>query len=118
METHLKQTRVDSLMEAVCNVIVGSAIYTAVNYYVLSALLGIPISVGTSLGISALFTVVSITCSCALRRLFNGQAIWEAIKTATRHSTIPCKLGFHSYTWLAVHGDQWVECRRCGKRIV
>ena len=66
-------------MEALVNIVVGTAIYTIVNYTLLSWMLGIPISVSKSLSISALFTVVSIARSYAIRRAFNGQTVWEAI---------------------------------------
>ena len=76
----MNQSRIDSLMESVVNIIIGTAIYTAVNYTLLSWMLGIPISVGSSLSISALFTVVSLVRSYVIRRAFNGRSVWAAIR--------------------------------------
>lgn len=71
-------------MEAVTNIVIGTVIYTAVNHTLLSWMLGIPISVGKSLGISALFTVVSIARSYSIRRVFNGRSVWATIRGAAR----------------------------------
>lgn len=76
----MRQSRTDSLMEAVTNILIGTAIYTVVNHTLLALLLGIPIGVGMSLTISALFTVISIARSYAIRRLFNGRSVWAAFK--------------------------------------
>lgn len=74
------QSRIDSVMEAVTNIVIGTVIYTVVNYTLLSAYLGIPISVGSSLGISAMFTVVSIARQYVIRRAFNGRSVWQAMR--------------------------------------
>lgn len=76
----MKQSRIDSLMESVVNIIIGTVIYTIVNHTLLAWILGIPISVGTSLWISAMFTVVLIVRSYVIRRLFNGRSVWAAIR--------------------------------------
>jgi hypothetical protein len=80
----MTQSRIDSVMEAVTNVVIGTVIYTAVNYTLLAWMLGIPISVGKSLSISALFTVVSIARSYFIRRAFNGRSVWETIRGAAQ----------------------------------
>lgn len=74
------QSRMDSVMESVTNVVVGSAIYTVVNYFLLSLILGIPISPAKSLFISLVFTAVSLVRSYVIRRAFNGRSIWAAIR--------------------------------------
>ena len=76
----MRQSKIDSFMEAVTNIVIGTVINTVVNYTLLAAYLGIPISVGTSLGISAMFTVVSIARQYAIRRAFNGRTVWQSIR--------------------------------------
>lgn len=76
----MTQSKADSFMEAVINVVIGTIIYTVVNYTILASFLGIPISVGQSLAISGIFTVVSVARSYIIRRLFNGKSVWESIK--------------------------------------
>lgn len=82
--TGVKQSRIDSIMESVVNIIIGTAIYTVVNHTLLAWVLGIPISVGTSLWISVLFTVISFARSYAIRRIFNGRSVWQAISARWR----------------------------------
>lgn len=76
----MKQSRIDSVMESLTNIVIGTAIYTVVNHTLLAWVLGIPISVGTSLWISAMFTVISFARSYAIRRIFNGRTVWQAIR--------------------------------------
>jgi hypothetical protein len=80
----VKQSRVDSIMESLVNILIGTAIYTLVNHTLLAWVLGIPISVGTSLWISVLFTVISFARSYAIRRIFNGRGVWQAVSERWR----------------------------------
>lgn len=66
----MTQSRLRSATEAVTNVVVGfvlSAMVTAIVF----PMFGYPIRLADNLAISAIFTVVSILRSYALRRLFN-----------------------------------------------
>lgn len=76
----MKQSRIDSVMESLTNIVIGTAIYTVVNHNLLAWFLGIPISVGSSLWISAMFTVISFARQYVIRRLFDGRTVWQAIK--------------------------------------
>lgn len=75
----MKQSRIDSVMESLVNILIGTVIYTVVNHTLLAWVLGITISVGKSLWISLLFTAISLARSYAIRRAFNGRSIWQAI---------------------------------------
>ena len=76
----MKQTRIDSLMESVVNVIIGLIISTIANHFVFVMVLHIPLTLTVNLGIGAFFTVISIVRSYTIRRLFNGRSVWQAIK--------------------------------------
>lgn len=76
----MTQTRTDSLMEALTNVAIGFGINFAANVVVLPAVLGIPVNFAELGLIGAIYTVISITRSYTLRRLFNGRSAWAAIK--------------------------------------
>lgn len=76
----MTQTRTDSFMEALTNVAIGFGINFVANILVLPAVLGVPVNL-TELGlIGVIFTVISVTRSYTLRRLFNGRSVWQAIK--------------------------------------
>jgi hypothetical protein len=60
--------------------VIGSVLYTAVNYFILAAILGVPISPGKSLFISAVFTAVSFGRTYTIRRAFNGRSPWQALR--------------------------------------
>lgn len=65
------QSRVMSLIEAVTNVAVGFGVATGAQV-VIFPIFGLEATLGEHLAIGALFTVVSIARSYALRRLFNA----------------------------------------------
>lgn len=64
------QSRLMSAAEAVANVAVGYAVAVAATAVVLPAF-GYAVSAGDALGISAVFTAVSLVRSYLLRRAFN-----------------------------------------------
>jgi hypothetical protein len=74
------QSRIDSLMEAVTNIVIGLVISTLANWVILPAVLGVSMTLGQNLLIGAFFTTISLVRSYAIRRLFNGRSVWEAIK--------------------------------------
>jgi len=76
----MKQSRIDSFMEAVCNVVIGFWIGVLSNYAILP-LFGYTPKFLDSLAIAALFTIISLLRSYILRRLFNGRTVWASIKS-------------------------------------
>lgn len=76
----MKQTRIDSLMEAVTNTSIGLVVSTIANATLTPAVLGHPITVAENVILSAGFTAISIARSYTLRRVFNGRTVWAAIK--------------------------------------
>ena len=73
----MKQSRMMSLVEATANVVVGYGVAVLTQMLVFP-LFGLHTTLAESLLIGAIFTVVSIARSFALRRLF------EAIRVASR----------------------------------
>lgn len=67
----MKQTRAMSLVEAVANVIVGYGV-AVVAQIVIFPTFGLHATLAQNLEIGAIFTIVSIARSFALRRLFEA----------------------------------------------
>jgi hypothetical protein len=65
------QSRWMSLLEAVTNIAVGFGVAVLTQVLVFP-LFGLSVSLGENLGIGAVFTVVSLIRSFALRRAFNA----------------------------------------------
>jgi hypothetical protein len=76
------QTRIDSLMETLVNIIIGMVISTIANHWVLPGILGVSMTLGQNVLIGAVFTAISLVRSYTLRRLFNGRPVWLTIKSA------------------------------------
>jgi hypothetical protein len=66
------QSRLQSLVEAWVNVLIGFAINMAANIVVLPAF-GYNVTVSDAFGIGLVFTVISVARSYALRRWFNSK---------------------------------------------
>lgn len=77
----MSQSRTDSFMEALVNIAIGLVISTIANHFVLPNVLHVHMSLGQNVLISAIFTVISLVRSYAIRRAFNGKSVWAAIKT-------------------------------------
>ena len=67
----MKQSRLMSLVEAFANVIVGYGV-AVVTQILLFPLFGLHTSLGQNLAMGAIFTIVSIARSFALRRVFEA----------------------------------------------
>ena len=67
----MHQTRLESLAEVVINVAIGWVIAT-ITQFVIFPMFGIQITFSQQLGISAIFTAVSIVRSYVIRRWFNA----------------------------------------------
>lgn len=77
----MTQTRTDSFMEALTNVVVGFAINFTANMIVLPWLLGVPADAGAMALIGVAYTVISVARTYGLRRLFNGRTVWQELKS-------------------------------------
>lgn len=80
----MKQSRIDSLMEAFTNVFIGFAINFVANWLILPWFFGIEADIGSFALLGAIYTVISIARSYVIRRAFNGQTVWEALKGKIR----------------------------------
>jgi hypothetical protein len=74
------QSRIDSLMEALTNVVIGFGINFVANVLFLPLVLHVPVNLGELGEIGVIFTVISVVRSYGLRRLFNGRTAWQALK--------------------------------------
>ena len=77
----MKQSRLMSLVEAITNVVVGYGIAVATQLVVFP-LFGLPTRLSDAVAIGAIFTVVSIARSFALRRLFETIRIRQTSNAA------------------------------------
>ena len=68
------QSRWMSLLEAITNIAVGYGVAVLTQVLVFP-LFGLRVSLGENLGIGAVFTVVSLVRSFALRRIFNRLSV-------------------------------------------
>lgn len=68
------QSRWMSLMEAATNIVVGYGLAVLTQVLVFP-LFGLSVSLGENLSIGAVFTVVSLVRSFALRRIFNRLSV-------------------------------------------
>ncbi len=65
------QSRLQSLIEAWLNVLIGFGVSLTANLVVLP-LFGYPVTVGDAFGIGLVFTAISIVRSYMIRRMFNS----------------------------------------------
>lgn len=79
----MKQSRIDSFMEAVCNTFIGFWI-ALITQIIVFHFMGIEASWSENVLITVIFTAVSILRSYVLRRLFNGRSIWLTITNRTK----------------------------------
>lgn len=77
----MNQTRLQSLIEALFNVLIGFGINLTANIYVLPWF-GFYPSIGQAFGIGVVFTAISIARSYAIRRFFNSRLQKVAHKLA------------------------------------
>ena len=65
------QSKLSSLQEAIINTMIGFFLSLAVQQFIVNPLYDLHVSFVGNLGIVAIFTVVSVLRSYALRRVFN-----------------------------------------------
>ena len=70
----MKQSRLMSLVEAVANVIVGYGV-AVVTQILIFPIFGLHTTLAQNLKMGAIFTIVSITRSFALRRVFEAMRV-------------------------------------------
>ncbi len=75
----MKQSKVDSVMEALVNTAIGLVV-SMITWHFVALAFGIPMPLSTNIIITGIFTVVSIIRQYVLRRLFNGRSVWAALK--------------------------------------
>jgi len=75
-----KQTRADSLMESLTNIVIGLTISTAANQIFIPLATGHPLTVRSNVALAVIYTIISLVRSYCIRRAFNGQSVWSAIK--------------------------------------
>jgi hypothetical protein len=75
----MNQSRIDSLMESVVNIIIGLVVSTVANWLILPAVLGVSMTLGQNVLIGLAFTAISLVRSYVIRRLFNGRSVWQAL---------------------------------------
>jgi hypothetical protein len=76
----VNQSRIDSLMESVVNIIIGLIVSTIANWAILPAVLGVSMTLGQNVLIGLAFTAISLVRSYVIRRAFNGRSVWASIK--------------------------------------
>lgn len=76
----MKQSRVDSFMEAVTNVLIGFGINFIANWLILPGYFDIEPDLGSFAVLGMIYTLVSVARTYVIRRAFNGRTVWQAIK--------------------------------------
>lgn len=76
----MKQSRVDSFMEAVTNVLIGFGINFIANWLILPWYFDIEPDLGSFAVLGLIYTFVSVARTYIIRRAFNGRTVWQAIK--------------------------------------
>jgi hypothetical protein len=78
----MTQSRSDSFMEALVNILIGMVISTVANHWVIPQVLHVSMSLSQNLVIGVIFTAISLVRSYLLRRAFNGRSPWSILKSA------------------------------------
>ncbi len=74
-----KQSRVDSIMEAITNIVIGSAVALAAQL-IWFPLIDKSFSTAENLATMSFFTFISFVRSYFVRRIFNGRSPYQRIK--------------------------------------
>ena len=75
----VKQSKIDSFLESLTNILVRAPINMAANSVVFPVM-GYQITIVQNFAFMVFFTCVSLMVSYAIRRVFNGRSIYQAIK--------------------------------------
>lgn len=74
-----KQTKMDSVIEALFNILIGAGI-ALVAQFIWFPILGKSFTLGENLATTAFFTLVSFIRSYGIRRVFNGRSVYQLLK--------------------------------------
>jgi len=74
-----KQTKIDSVIEALFNILIGAGI-ALVAQFIWFPILEKSFTLGENLATTAFFTLVSFIRSYGIRRAFNGRSIYQLLK--------------------------------------
>lgn len=75
----MKQSKIDSILEACTGVIVGAVVALA-GQYIWFPIIGKEFTGGEQLSTLVFFTMLSVSRVYIIRRLFAGRSVYEAIK--------------------------------------
>jgi hypothetical protein len=75
----LTQSKIDSILESITNVMVGFSINFIANLLIFP-IFGWSISISQNMILGAIYTIISLLRSYCLRRAFNGRSVYQAIK--------------------------------------
>lgn len=75
----MEQSRIDSVLASITNILVGAGIALAAQMF-LFPILGKEFTMGEHLLTTAFFTFISFARSYCIRRAFNGKTVYQAIK--------------------------------------
>jgi len=76
----MKQAKIDSILEVTVNTLLRAPINMAANEFVFP-LFGYQITLAQNFGFMIVFTVISLTVSYIIRRIFNGRPVWATLKS-------------------------------------
>ena len=79
----MNQTRLESLLEAIINTVIGFVLALGTWQFIVAPLMGYVVTMKDNLLITGIFTVVSVSRGYVLRRFFNA-GLHKAIKLITR----------------------------------
>lgn len=75
----MKQSRIDSIYEAITNILIGAGI-ALIAQLIWFPIIGKDFTMNENLLTMIFFTFISFIRSYSIRRLFNGKSVWLTIK--------------------------------------
>lgn len=93
---YVEQSKLDSFIEAVINVLIGFGINFAGNMLILP-MFGFNVTAGKASGIGLVFTVVSVARSYFIRRYFNGKAFAHKVGESISSSSLAMREWWKTY---------------------
>lgn len=96
----MNQSRTDSFMESLVNIIIGLVVSTIANWLILPTVLGVSMTLGQNVLIGLCFTLISLVRSYVIRRAFNGRSVWESVKAVAPVSRARYDTAIRRYTGL------------------
>ena len=78
-EVKMKQSKIDSILEALTNIAIGAGVALTAQF-VWFPLIDKDFTLGENLATTAFFTLVSFIRSYGVRRLFNGRSVYHWLR--------------------------------------